>query len=113
MKIIEDNISLSELKKMAEDMFGTLIKAVVDIEKEVMAVDAGMHSDEEELLLQNGSKQQNLWGINLYPEKTGEEFIEFDSMVNLRPSQGNRTRSVDDPKIREKIIIVVNKIVQK
>lgn len=95
---------------MADNGFGNFIKAVVDIENEIMAVDAELHSDEEAMLLENGSKQKNLWGINLYPELIGEDFIEFDSMINLRPSHGNRTRGVDNPEIREKIKAVINKL---
>lgn len=110
---IEENISLEELKRMAEKMFGSLVKAVVDIEKEIMVVDAGLHADEEYLLLENGSNQEYLWGINIFPEYTKEDkdFIVFDSMINLRPSWGNRSRSVDDLKIQEKIRAVVNKLV--
>jgi hypothetical protein len=113
MKIIEEKISITELKKMAENMFGNLVKAVVDIEKEILAVDAELHSDQEAFLLEKGSKQQDLWGINLYPEKSGKDFIEFDSMINLRPSQNNRSRGVDDPKIQEKIIKIVNSKITK
>jgi len=113
MKIVEDKISLAELRKMAKNMFDNLVKAVVDVEKRIMAVDAEMHSDEEGLLLGNDSKQQNLWGINIYPDKIGKEFIEFDSMVNLRPSQNNRSRGVENSEIREKIIEIVNKLVEK
>ncbi|MCX6810480.1 MAG: DUF5674 family protein [Candidatus Berkelbacteria bacterium] len=104
-----DKISISELKKMADKMFGNLVKAVVDIEKKFLIVDAEMHADEEKFLLENGSDQENLWGINLYPEKFGsDDFVEFDSMINLRPSQQNRSRGVEDKKIREKIIEIVN-----
>ncbi|MBI5207727.1 MAG: hypothetical protein HY934_08045 [Candidatus Firestonebacteria bacterium] len=113
MKIVKDKIELKELKEMALNSFGNLVKAVVDVENEIMAVDAELHSDEEALLLTNGSKQKDLWGINLYPEFEGEPFIEFDSMINIRPSQGNRTRGVDDPEIRDKIKIIVNKLVIK
>lgn len=113
MKIITDSIHLSELKEMSKNMFGNLVKAVIDIEKEIMAVDAPMHADEEAELIKNGSKQENLWGINLYPEEKGEDFIEFDSMINIRPSANNRTRGVDDEKIREKIIQIVKKLVQE
>lgn len=107
-----DKITTSELSKMAEKMFGNLVKAVVDIEKESLVLDAEMHADEEKYLLENGSKQENLWGINLYPEKfSSSDFVEFDSMINLRPSQKNRSRGIDDEKIRQKIIkIVKNKI---
>ncbi|MBM2820382.1 MAG: hypothetical protein HW405_142 [Candidatus Berkelbacteria bacterium] len=114
MKIITDSINLDELKKMSKNMFENLVKAVVDIEKEIMAVDAPMHADEEAELIKNGSKQENLWGINLYPEYFGkEDFIEFDSMINIRPSANNRTRGVDDEKIREIIIKIVSKLVEK
>jgi len=71
----------------------------------------GIHSDEEALLLEGGSSQKNLWGINIYPDKANEEFIEFDSMINLRPSQGNRSRDVTDPIAREKIKEIVNQLI--
>lgn len=113
MKIIDDKITLSELKEMSNKMFGNLVKAVVDVEKEIMAIDAPMHADEEAELIKNGSKQENLWGINLYPGETGKDFIEFDSMINIRPSANNRTRGVGDKKIREIIIKIVSKLVEK
>jgi hypothetical protein len=72
-----------------------------------------VHSDEEEILLEQGSQQQDLWGINLYPEMSGEELIEFNSMINLRPSQGNDSRSVDDPVIRQKITEIVNSLIKE
>jgi hypothetical protein len=96
---------------MAEERFGILVKAVIDVEKEIMAVDAELHADQEALLLEKGSKQQDLWVINIYPEMPESERIEFDSLINLRPSQGNRTRGVDNPEIRQKIIEIVNKLV--
>ncbi len=113
MKIIKDKISLNELRQMAERRFGNLVKAVVDIKKEVIALDAELHADEEGLLLENGSEQKDLWGINLYPELTNEDFIEFDSMINLRPSCGNLSRDIGNPEIREKIIKIINKLVKK
>ena len=113
MKIIDKKISEKELQEMAKKSFGNLVKAVVDIEKEIMAVDAELHSDEEELLLKQGSLQENLWGINLYPDESPESMVEFDSMINLRPSLGNRSRGIDDPKIRKRIIEIVQKLVQK
>lgn len=113
MKLIDKEITIAELKEMSAKMFGGLVKAVVDLEKQIMVVDADMHADEEQTLLEAGSVQKNLWGINLYPEKVGDEFVEFDSMINLRPSQGNRSRSVDDPAIQKQIIELVGKLVQK
>ena len=112
MKIIKKATTIKELKNMAKDMFGNLVKAVVDVEKEIMAIDGELHADEEALLLENGSKQENLWGINIYPDLPKEDRIEFDSMINLKPRIGNRTRSVDDSKTRNKIIKIVNKLVE-
>lgn len=98
---------------MAAKMFGNMVKAVVDIDKKIMAIDGELHADEEALLLENGSKQKNLWGINIYPELSGEDFIEFDSMINLRPSQGNASRGVDDKKLRKEIIGIANKLIKR
>lgn len=103
MKRITEIITINELKEMSENMFGELVKAVVDIEKSEMIVDAPMHADQEKEFLENGSNQKDLWGINLYPEMYGEEdFVEFDSMINIRPSQNNRSRSVENEDIRKK-----------
>ncbi len=116
MKIIDahNKISNIELKIMAESMFGELVKVVVDIENEILIVDAELHADEEKELLERGSKQENLWGINLYPEDFGgEDFIEFDSMINLRPSWGNRSRGVDDIETQAKIVVIVNNLVEQ
>ena len=107
MKIIREPVTLSDLKQMATRMFGDMVKAVVDVDRDVMAVDADLHSDLESALLSDGSQQPHLWGINLYPELSGDQFIEFDSMVNLRPSQGNRSRGVEDETIRNRIATIV------
>jgi len=113
MRIVKDKISIDELEKMAKMMFGDLVKAVVDIEKEIMVVDGELHADEEAILLQNGSKQNNLWGINIYPKRVGKEGIEFDSMINLRPSLDNFSRGIKDIRIQKKIIEIVKKLVKK
>jgi len=111
MKIVADKITLEELKLMSSRMFGNLVKAVVDVEKGIMAVDAELHADEEALLLKEDSKQEFLWGINLYPEISGDDWLEFDSMINLRPSQGNRSRGVENPQTQQKIREIVNVLV--
>lgn len=110
--IIENQIKKTELVKAAQEQFGDLVKAVVDIQRSIMIIGAELHSDEEALLLEQGSEQQDLWGINIYPEKSDEEMIEFDSMINLRPSQGNRSRGVEDPIIRQKIKDIVQQLIQ-
>ncbi|PJA86606.1 MAG: hypothetical protein CO141_03790 [Candidatus Moranbacteria bacterium CG_4_9_14_3_um_filter_42_9] len=113
MKIVEKEITIGELEEMSGKMFGNLVKAVVDVEKEIMAIDADLHADEEALLLEKGSEQKNLWGINIYPEMKGPDFVEFDSMINLRPSQNNRSRGVEDVTIQKNILEIVEKLVKK
>jgi hypothetical protein len=113
MKIVGEQINVNELKQMACQRFGNLVKAVVDIEKGVMAVDSELHADEEALLIENGSRQQDLWGINIYPELKRDEWIEFDSVINLRPGEGNRSRSVESKAVRNKIVELVDKIIKE
>ncbi|MDO8525433.1 MAG: DUF5674 family protein [Candidatus Omnitrophota bacterium] len=113
MKIVIDTITIGEIKTMAANLFGDMVKAVVDVERGIIAINAELHSDLEALLLDDGSKQKNLWGINIYPEQSGDDFVEFDSMINLRPSQGNKTRGVEDKALRAKIIGIVTKKVKK
>ena len=109
MQIITDKITKTALRDMVPESFGNLVKAVVDVKREILAVDAEMHSDLEALLLDDGSRQQDLWGINLYPEEPDPNFIEYDSMINVRPSQGNRSRSVDSAEIRKRIEDIVSR----
>lgn len=113
MKLVDERISLEELNKMAASKFGSLVKAVVDINKKIMVVDAELHADQEAILIAQSSSQEDLWGINLYPGKKGEDWIEFDSMINVRPAQNNLTRGVDDPQIRKQIRDIVDALVTK
>ncbi len=78
-----------------------------------MAIGGELHSDEEAMLLDQGSVQKNLWGINLYPERLVPEWIEFDSMINVRPSGGNRSRYVESAEIRDTVTIIVNRLVER
>jgi len=112
MQIVRVPIPMGDLRTMAEGRFGNLVKAVVDVEKRIMAVDGELHADEEALLLENGSRQEDLWGINIYPELEGSDRIEFDSVINIRPSRGNHARGVEDEKLREQIIAVVSGLVK-
>ena len=112
-KIIEQQIQKTDLLDLElKSTYGALVKAVVDIERAIMIAGMTMHSDGEEVLLESGSKQADLWGINLYLQQSGDEWIEYDSVINLRPSHGNVSRGVDDPKIRQKIREIVNQLVQ-
>lgn len=110
MKILDKQISKKDLLKTSENVYNEeMVKGVVDVERELLGIDAEMHADIEQYLLLNGSHQEDLWGINLYPEMDDEDFVEFDSMINVRPRQNNRSRYVEDEKTRQKIIEIVKK----
>jgi len=98
---------------MAQSLFGNLVKAVVDVDRQVLAVDAELHADLEALLLQSGSRQKDLWGINLYPDEPADQFIEFDSMINVRPSENNQTRSIENEAVRTVITEIVGRRISK
>jgi hypothetical protein len=113
MRILDKPITIIELKEIAQNMFGDLVKAVIDVDLKRIAINAELHSDLEALMLENGSKQNSLWGINYYPDLEGDDFIEFDSMINMRPSQGNTSRGVDSEAIRNIIIKITNEWIKK
>ena len=111
MKIISEPISkvvIFEDSIVIDDQY---VKAVVDVEKEIIAYDAGMHVDLEACLLENGSNQQSLWGINFLKGVEGGNWVEFDSMINIRPAQNNRSRGVEDKNIQSKILKIVNRLI--
>ena len=113
IKIVRESITKAELNEMAKQQFGDMVKAVVDVEQGIMAIGGELHSDEEAMLLDQGSVQKNLWGINLYPERLVPEWIEFDSMINVRPSGGNRSRYVESAEIRDTVTTIVNRLVER
>lgn len=112
MKFVDESISKEELRKMSQSFAGGLVKAVVDVNKEIMVVDAPMHADEEKELLESGSNQDDLWGINLYPDLRIDDFIEFDSMINVRPRLNNFTRGIENEDLQKKIVAIVLKLVK-
>ncbi len=107
MIILEKQISIGELASIAGELYGDMVKAVADVRNGLMAIDAELHSDLERLLLENGSNQEDLWGFNIYPELEGDDFIEFDSLINIRPRQNNGSRYVESAEIRERITGIV------
>lgn len=111
IKIIKDKISLTEIKKMAEESYGDMVKAVVDLDRKIVAIGGEWHADAEALLLDDGSKQEYLWGINIYPDKQGDEMIEYNSLINIRPKVGNRQTDIELPDIRAKIKIIINNLI--
>ena len=99
---------------MSKQKFGDFVKAVVDIQNSRMAINGELHADEESILLKHWSEQKNLWWINLYPDDFGNENrIEYDSLINIRPSMNNRSRSVEDIDLQKKIQNIVHLLIKK
>ena len=111
LRIVRSTIVRADLAELAERQFGDMVKAVVDVARGVMAIGGELHADEEAALIDDGSRQSDLWGINLYPGEQGAGWIEFDSMINVRPAQGNRTRDVEDERVRDAIRQIVATLV--
>ena len=114
MRILDEPITKKELIESSSCFIDIdTIKAAVDVKREIIAVDAPMHYECEQLLLENGSEQSDIWGINLYlDEDEIDDVVEFDSMINIRPRQNNRSRGVENPEIQAKIKVVVAKWIQ-
>ncbi|MCL5666974.1 MAG: DUF5674 family protein [Patescibacteria group bacterium] len=112
IKIIKESITIDDLRKIAQERFGDMVKTVVDVDQKIMALGSDLHADEEAKLLEQGSKQENLWGINIYPDQPRGSWVEFDSMINVRPRQNNRSRSVEDAAMQDRIIRIVNDLIQ-
>ncbi|OGI20861.1 MAG: hypothetical protein A3B68_08700 [Candidatus Melainabacteria bacterium RIFCSPHIGHO2_02_FULL_34_12] len=113
MNLVNRSITLKELKDIASLGFGDMVKAVVDVEKRIMAIGGSMHADEEKFLLEQGASQDDLWGINIYPDSQEENRIEFDSMINVRPRQNNRSRGVESIELQKKIIEIVDLLIKE
>ena len=111
MLILNNPISRAELKEYAANTFGDMIKCVADVDKGLMAIDADLHADLERLLLEKGSEPSALWGFNLYPDESGDDFIEYDSLINIRSWQGNPSRDVLDQEVRGRIATIVDKFI--
>lgn len=104
IRIIRDKISREELKELAKEFYVEMVKGVADIERGIIALGGEWHIDANEVLMQDGSEQQNLWGFNVYLDKR----IEYHSLINIRPLQNNRTLEVQDENIRKKMFDIIN-----
>ena len=109
VKIIDKKITESELRKIAKDFYVDMVKGVVDIERGILAIGGEYHMDANAILIENGSRQQNVWGFNWYFDRTGDERIEYVSLINIRPAQGNRSMEVQNASLRDAMKIIILK----
>jgi hypothetical protein len=108
IKIVEDKISLQELREVAKEFYSTMIKGVVDVEKEIVAFGGEYHADANEIMLEAGSRQSDVWGFNIYFDKPREAWIEYVSLINIRPQAGNMEMEIQDKNIRDKMKAIIN-----
>jgi hypothetical protein len=111
MKILSGPTKREAILSEYNTYFKTMIKAVVDIKKTVIAVDAELHADLESALLDQGSDQEDLWGINLYLEKEKADWIDYIALINIRPSMENSSMEIQSAVIRDKIKVIVESII--
>lgn len=112
IRIIRKIISKKELKKLAIESFGDMVKVVVDVKREIMAIGGELHAEAEAILLENGSDQKDLWGINIYPDKPKNQRIEFTALINIRPSMGSRSMEINDKMTKNKIKKIIDKLIE-
>lgn len=101
--ILDRRIDPGELARLTRLFFEDMVKYVVDVERRLAAVGGELHADAEQLLLDAGSRQSDLWGANYHPGKGRDDCIEYTSLINIRPAQGNRGMLIGDPAIRERV----------
>ena len=111
IRIIREPITLSELEEIAEKFQRTLVKGAADLERRVIALGGEWHMDANNVLIENDSEQKNIWGFNLYPKERGEKAIEYISLINIRPSQGNTAMELADRNLRDSIRGIVEKLI--
>ena len=109
--ITDKKISPSVLQQYCKHWFGDMVKVVVDIETREIALGGALHADAESLLLQKGSRQKNLWGINIYPGNEAGHQIEYTALINIRPHQDNTSMQIQDETIRNKVFKIIKKLV--
>lgn len=111
VKIYKTKVSQSELNGLAGENYGDMIKGVVDLQQKIITLGGELHSDCEEMLLEQGSKQADLWGFNIYPLKSKENRLEYTSFINIRPRQGNFQIEIKDEGLRRQIKAVIDSLI--
>jgi hypothetical protein len=109
--IVTKPISLDKVKALAKICYGTMVKGVVDVEKGIMALGGEFHRDANDAIIESGSKQTNIWGFNIYPFKKKENWLEYNSLINIRPAQSNSSMDITDQKLREIIRGIFEKLI--
>lgn len=109
--VVKSRIERTELARLVAAYFGDMVKLVVDVRREVVAVGGELHADAEQLLLEQGSRQTDLWGANYYPGRGASGCLEYTALINIRPSQANPSMEVQAAATRERMRRLVSRLI--
>ena len=112
IRIIKEKISKQDLVDLGKEFYFEMVKGVVDVEKNIIALGGEWHIDANQVLIKNGSSQENLWGFNIYLNRPKEDRLEYNSLINIRPSQGNKNMEIENEKLKNCIFEIVNNLVE-
>ena len=111
IKILDNKINIEEVKKLADSWYGTMIKGTVDVELRRVALGGDYHIESSEILTSSGSKFEDVWGFNIRFEENKDGVLEFDSMVNIKPNFGNRSRGINNQEVIKKATHIIYKFI--
>src|SRR3989344_4997384 len=103
IQILDHKISIKEVKALALFWYKSIIKGTVDIELGRVALGGDYHIESSEVLTSSGSKFEDVWAFNIRFEENPDGVLEFDSMVNIKPNLGNRSRTINNEEILKKL----------
>lgn len=109
IKIVEDSITKEEMAEIAQEFYVNIIKGVIDVEREIIALGGEYHMDANMVLIEHGSQQDNIWGFNIYLNRDGDDWLEYASLINIRPAAGNRSMFIEDKELCDKIKKIISK----
>lgn len=112
IRILDKKINIDEVKKLAEHWYGTMIKGCVDVERGIVAIGGDYHIESSEFLTASDSKFEDVWGFNIRFEENPDGVLEFDSMVNIKPNFGNRSRGINNEEIIKKAREIIYKFIE-
>ena len=111
IKIISKPITRAQALEIGQEFYTEMVKGVVDIKQDLIALGGEYHIDANTVLTQAGSSQPDVWGFNIYPNVIGDDWIEYTSLINIRPAAGNRTMTVEDEAIRKVMKRIIEELI--
>ena len=109
--VLRQRIDRGTLHRLVEAGFGDMVKFVADVERGLIAIGGELHADGELVLLNDGSRQGDLWGANYYPGRGPDGCLEFTSLINISPARGNRSMEIADPALRDRIRVLATALI--